>query len=99
MVFDCLICRLVIEALVNSIQVSVGIGAGSREPGAGSRELGARSWEPEDCMTGELGWRQVSSIQVIGLRFRNIISFLSFVIKLIIDTEERGGSVDLEGLT
>ena len=28
MVVDCLICRLVIEAWVNSIQVTVGIGAG-----------------------------------------------------------------------
>ena len=40
-VFDGLICRLVIGASVNFIQVSVGIGAGSREPGALSRELGA----------------------------------------------------------
>ena len=66
MVIDGLICRLVIEASVNSIQVSVGIGAGSQEPGAGSRD---------DCVTDELGWRRVSSTQVIGLWFKNIIFF------------------------
>ena len=63
-VFDGLICRLVIEASVNSIQVSVGIRAGSPEPGAGSRELGAGS--RDDSVADGLRWRRLS-MQVIGL--------------------------------
>ena len=73
MVIDGLICRLVIEASVNSIQVSVGIRAGSPEPGAGSREPGAGS--RDDSVADGLRWRRVSSTQVIGLWFKNIIFF------------------------